>query len=63
MTAGASGFGKSISSNMGDDKLSQYSRRNSDNNSDANSNGGDSSFVNKSFKQSQRKLDKKKAIP
>lgn len=44
MTSGPAGFGKSITSNMGGDNLSQYSRRNSDNNSDAASNGGDSSF-------------------
>lgn len=45
--------------------MSQYSRRNSDNMSDAGSGAGDNSFQNKSLqtnKKSNKKIDKKKVL-
>eukprot|EP00347_Sterkiella_histriomuscorum_P019754 403340417 len=59
ITAGPQGFTKSVSSNL-QDNLSQYSRRNSDNVSEA----GDQSFQNKSFqKKNNKRVDKKKVLP
>jgi len=63
ITTGPTGFTRSTSSNA-PDNLSNYSRRNSDNVSEAGS--GDTSFQNKSFTKkppNPKRPDKKKVLP